>query len=69
MHLSDAYIGRLFLQLKAYIAMPCHQAIPQIMFHIFELAGTKLRDTYGLWFLKQAKVVQQKWIPAYNLYI
>ena len=69
MHLCDAYIGRLFVQLSTYLNLQFTQNSSQIILHLLEMAGEKLLQVYKGAFRAQLNILKQKWIPSYEQYM
>ena len=58
MHLSDAYIGRLFVQLSTYLSLKFTQNTPQIILNLLEIAGERLLEVYKKAFKTQLTVLK-----------
>ena len=69
MHLCDAYIGRLFVQLSTYLSLQFTQNTSQIVLHLLEIAGERLHEVYKGAFKAQLNILKNKWIPAYEQYM
>ena len=69
MHLCDAYIGRLFVQLSTYLSLQFTQNSSQIILHLLEMCGEKLLQVYKGAFKAQLNILKQKWIPSYEQYM
>ena len=57
LQLSDAYIGRLFLTLSTLLALKHTQNQAGVILHLLEVAGSKLRATYGRAFTEQLRIL------------
>lgn len=68
LHLSDAYIGRLFQMLVVYLHLPFTQLSSQILFHLLEMGGKKLLQVYKSAFAKIVQNLLQEYIPTYEKY-
>ena len=51
MHLSDAYIGRLFIMLSTYLNLKFTQNSAQVILNLLEIAGDRLHSVYKKAFL------------------
>jgi len=53
LHLSEAYIGRLFIYLSTIMALKHTQNQAQVILHLLEVGADKLMQTYQKAFAKQ----------------